>query len=309
MAILRSILLAASTNEWLRERATRTRFVRRAVSRFMPGETAEDALAAAAELAPQKIRSVLTRLGENIGDPAEADEVTNHYLGVLGQIRNQSLNAELSVKLTQLGLDLGADLCYANLCKIVEREDSRRVVWVDMEYSHYVDATLDIYRRALAAYPNVGVCLQSYLYRTAKDLEALLPLGPAIRLVKGAYKESPEVAFPRKRDVDENYFALAKVLLSDAARRAGMRVGIATHDPVLVRRISEYAATRGLGKESLEFQMLYGIQRAEQARLAAEGWPVRVLISYGSYWFPWYMRRLAERPANLWFVVRTMFAR
>lgn len=309
MAIVRSMLLAASTNAWLRERAVRTKFVRSAVSRFMPGEKAEDAIAAAAELNKQSIGVVLTRLGENIKDGTEAEEVTTHYLGVLDTIRPQNLDGELSVKLTQLGLDLSPDLCFANLQRIIEREDQRRTVWIDMEYSQYVDATLDIYRRARAAYPNVGVCLQAYLFRTAKDLDSLLPLQPSIRLVKGAYKEPANVAFPKKKDVDENYFALAKTLLAAQARQTGMRIGIATHDLNLVERITAHAATQGIVKEKLEFQMLFGIQRAEQLRLAGQGSRMMVLISYGSYWFPWYMRRLAERPANLWFVMRTMFAR
>jgi len=309
MAIVRGILLAASTNAWLRERAVRTKFVRRAVSRFMPGETADEAIAAAAELNKHNVGVVLTRLGENIKDGAEAEEVTTHYLGVLDTIRPQNLDGELSVKLTQLGLDLSPDLCYQNLQRIIEREDARRTVWIDMEYSQYVDATLGIYRRARAAYPNVGVCLQAYLYRTAKDLDSLLPMKPSIRLVKGAYKEPADVAFPRKKDVDENYFTLAKTLLAAQAQHPAMRVGIATHDLNLVARITEHAASQGIAQEKLEFQMLFGIQRADQLRLAGQGSRMMVLISYGSYWFPWYMRRLAERPANLWFVVRTMFAR
>ncbi|HEX9761076.1 MAG TPA: proline dehydrogenase family protein [Candidatus Acidoferrales bacterium] len=309
MAIVRGILLAASTNAWLRERAVRTKFVRRAVSRFMPGETADEAIAAAAELNKHNVGVVLTRLGENIKDGAEAEEVTTHYLGVLDTIRPQNLDGELSVKLTQLGLDLSPDLCYQNLQRIIEREDARRTVWIDMEYSQYVDATLGIYRRARAAYPNVGVCLQAYLYRTAKDLDSLLPMKPSIRLVKGAYKEPADVAFPRKKDVDENYFTLAKTLLAAQAQHPAMRVGIATHDLNLVARITKHAASQGIAQEKLEFQMLFGIQRADQLRLAGQGSRMMVLISYGSYWFPWYMRRLAERPANLWFVVRTMFAR
>ncbi len=275
----------------------------------MPGETLDDALAAAGELKQQAIGSVLTYLGENITDPAEADRVTKHYLEVLSRIRALDLNAEVSVKLTQLGLDLDKELCYANLKKIVEHATARSVVWIDMEASHYVDVTLELYRRARLAYAKVGVCLQAYLYRTANDLAALIPLGPAIRLVKGAYREPPERAFPRKKDVDENFFALARQLLSDDARRAGMRAAIATHDRKLIRRVIDFAESTGLSKGSFEFQMLYGIQRAEQVRLAREGWRSGVLISYGSYWFPWFMRRLAERPANVLFVLRHLVPR
>jgi proline dehydrogenase len=307
MGLMRSVLLVCSQNAWLRERATRYRFVRRAVSRFMPGETAEDALVAARLLKENSIGAVFTRLGENVTDPAEAAQVTEHYRGVLERIHTLGLEAEVSVKLTQLGLDLDAELCYANLIRIVERAGARSVVWIDMESSPYVDATLEIYRRARKAYPNVGVCLQAYLCRTASDLAKLIPLGPAIRLVKGAYNEPHNIAFRRKRQVDENYFKLAVQLLSGPARAAGVRAAIATHDLKLIRRIADYAQSQKLAKDSFEFQMLYGIQRQEQLRLAREGWKSIVLVAYGSYWFPWYMRRLAERPANVWFVFRSLF--
>jgi proline dehydrogenase len=308
MGIMRSAFLAASQNVWLRERATRYGFVRRAVSRFLPGETVEDALGAAEALRQQNLGAVFTQLGENITDAAEAAQVTEHYLQVLEKIRARGLGTELSVKLTQLGLDLGADLCYANLQRVIERENPSRVVWIDMEASNYVDPTLDIYRRAKKAYPNVGVCLQAYLYRTARDIESLIPLGPAIRLVKGAYMEPPDRAFPKKKDVDENYFALAKELISEKARSARTRAAFATHDVNLIRRINEFGGGQGLGKDAYEFQMLYGVQRAEQIRLVKEGWRCIVLVSYGSYWFAWYMRRLAERPANVLFLLRNMFS-
>lgn len=308
MSILRNAFLAASQSPWLRERSTRYKFVRRSVSRFMPGETVEDALPVAAELARQNIGSVLTKLGENVADAREAEQVMRHYVDVLAKINAQGLASELSVKPTQLGLDLDAHLCYANLKKIIERENPKRVVWIDMEASQYVHPTLDLYRRAKADFPNVGVCLQAYLYRTAKDLESLLPLGPAIRLVKGAYQEPASIAYPSKKDVDANYFALAKMLVSETARQAGVRAAFATHDRDLIRLICDSSAVQGLPRSAYEFQMLYGIQRAEQARLAKEGWRSMVLVSYGSYWFPWYMRRLAERPANAWFVLRNMLS-
>ena len=308
MALMRSFFLVSSQSRWLRERAQRYRFVRRAVSRFMPGETAKEALAAACTLRSSSIGTVFTYLGENITDASEAERVTTDYLGVLEHIQNQGLGTELSVKLTQLGLDLDKELCYANLVKIIQHAGEKSVVWIDMEASNYVDVTLEVYCRARQAYPNVGVCLQAYLYRTAADLASLIPLGPAIRLVKGAYKEPPDRAFPKKKDVDENFFALAGKLICDEARAAGLRAAIATHDRRLIQRIIDYANSHKLGKQAFEFQMLYGIQRAEQLRLAREGWKSIVLIAYGSYWFPWYMRRLAERPANAWFVVRSLFS-
>ncbi len=309
MGIMRSVLLAASQNRWLRERGTRYWFMRRTVSRFLPGEKLDDALAAARELQQAGIGAVLTHLGENISDRGEAESVATHYLGVLDRIRALALPAEISVKPTQLGLDLDKEFCYANLEKLIAHARGNSTVWIDMEDSSYVDRTLELYRRARSRFPNVGVCLQAYLYRTAKDLAALLPLGPAIRLVKGTYLEPASRAFPRKRDVDENFFALAQQLLSDEARRAGVRAAIATHDRNLIRRTIEFAESRGLPKSAYEFQMLFGIQRAEQKRLAEGGWKSIVLISYGSFWFPWFMRRLAERPANVLFLLRSVFTR
>jgi proline dehydrogenase len=308
MSLMRSLLLAASQNQWLRDRAAHYSFVRNTVSRFMPGESLEDALGAAQTLRSKRIGSVFTHLGENIKDRAEAQQVTEHYLEVLDRIQQKGLQAEISVKLTQLGLDLSSDLCFENLKTIIDRAQKDSIVWVDMEASNYVDATLDIYRRALQLYANVGVCLQAYLHRTKDDLSKLLPLRPSIRLVKGAYNEPPEVAFPRKQDVDENYFALAKEMLIAKKENRCVRAAFGTHDLALIRRISEFASMEGLAKAGLEVQMLYGIQRAEQERLANAGCTSIVLVSYGSYWYPWFVRRLAERPANLWFMLRNVFA-
>jgi proline dehydrogenase len=303
----RSILLAASQNAWLRDHAAKHRFVRRTVSRFMPGEELSDALAAAQRLQSKKIGSIFTRLGENITDQGEARSVSEHYLEVLRSVREQQLDAEISVKPTQLGLDLSPELCYENLKTIIEHEDPRRVVWIDMEASNYVDATLQLYRRVLAEFPNVGVCLQAYLHRTQDDLASLLPLRPSIRLVKGAYSEPREISFPEKSRVDENYFLLAKEMLLAKRAERKIRAAFGTHDVVLLRRISEFAAASGLPKASVEVQMLYGIQSGEQERLARDGYSSRVLVSYGSHWYTWFVRRLAERPANLWFVARNLF--
>ena len=308
MGISRSILLTGAQSVWLRERATRYRFVRRTVSRFMPGEELDDAVAAARDFQSHSMATIFTHLGENVRSADEVDKIAQHYLVLLDRIQTLQLPSEISVKLTQLGLDLDSDLCFANLQKLIERACVTSTVWIDMEASPYVDATLKLYRRARMAYPNVGVCLQAYLYRSADDLAELMPLGPAIRLVKGAYREPASIVFPRKRDVDENFFALTKTLLSEQTRRAGVRTAIATHDVNLIRRVQELVASMGLAKESFEFEMLYGIQRAEQFRLAREGWRSTVLIAYGSYWFPWFMRRLAERPANLGFFLRNLFA-
>ena len=278
------------------------------MARFMPGEEIADALAAARKLEEQGLGTVLTHLGENVSTAAEAESVTRHYLDALGQARTGGLHSEFSVKLTHLGLDLCHELCQANVERIIEKAGSGSIVWIDMESSGYVDATLDLYRRLRTTYSNVGVCLQSYLYRTADDLASLIPLGPAIRLVKGAYLEPPKVAFPQKKDVDENFFALARKLLGADARSAGVRAAIATHDCRLIHRVEELARSNGLTRNDFRFQMLYGIQPGEQLRLVKDGWRSEVLISYGAFWFPWYMRRLAERPANVTFVIRNLFA-
>jgi len=305
---MRSLLLAASQNQWLREHATHYHFVKRSVSRFMPGETFDEAMRAAQQLRGKRIGAVFTHLGENITDRAEAQEVADHYLGVLGRIQQSDLRAEISVKLTQLGLDLSPDLCFTHLKTIIERAQKESIVWLDMEASNYVDATLDLYRRALELFPNVGICLQAYLFRTKDDLSKLLKLHPSIRLVKGAYSEPREIAFPRKQDVDDNYFALAKEMLIAKRENRCVRAAFGTHDVTLIRRLSDLASAEHISKADFEVQMLYGIQRAEQERLANEGCTSMVLVAYGSYWYPWFVRRLAERPANLWFMVRNVFA-
>jgi len=308
MALMRSMLLAASQNVWLREHAVKYPFVRRSVSRFMPGETLDAALLAARTLQQKQIGTVFTHLGENVGDPNEARKVTQHYLEVLDRIHALNLPTEVSVKLTQLGLDQGADFCFENLARILQRENGKAIVWVDMEASNYVDATLEIYRRALRQHPNVGICLQAYLYRTKKDLAELFPLRPSVRLVKGAYQEPATVAYPRKSDVDVNYFALAQEMLRAKSAGECVRAAFGTHDVALIRRLAEFVAQQNWQKSELEVQMLYGIQRGEQERLARDGCRSVVLVAYGTHWYPWFVRRLAERPANLWFMLRNVFA-
>lgn len=306
MGAARALLLAASQNRFLRERASRYAFVKRSVSRFMPGETLEDAIAAARKLKEQNIGTVLTHLGENIFDPQEAEKVTAHYLQVLKKLHSENLQTEISVKLSQLGLDLSFDLCEQNLRRLLDAEDPAKTVWVDMEASGYVDATLAVYRRLLSRHANTGICLQAYLHRTAADLEALLPMKPSIRLVKGAYAEPASVAVQSKKVIDANYFALAQKLLRAQIAGDMRRTAFATHDAKLIGRITDFAAAEKIAKGEVEVQMLFGIQRAEQIRLANGGWRSAVLVAYGDYWYPWFMRRLAERPANLWFVVRNL---
>ncbi|MGE0043498.1 MAG: proline dehydrogenase family protein [Vicinamibacterales bacterium] len=307
---MRSVLLAASESTWMRERASRAPFVRRSVARFMPGETFDDMLAAAARLSEAGLGAVFTRLGENVRDLAEADQVTSHYVEGIGRVREAGLSVEPSIKLTQLGLDIDREHGYRNARAIAAAAHAAGAyTWVDMEQSGYVDVTLEIVRRLKAEFPGVGVCLQAYLHRTPTDLAALVAQGIGIRLVKGAYKEPEGVAIARKADVDAAYASLARTMLGPAARAAGARAVFGTHDPVLIETIRSGAAAAGVARSAYEFHMLYGIQRAEQTRLAAAGVGVRVLIAYGAYWYPWYMRRLAERPANVWFVVKNLVGR
>jgi proline dehydrogenase len=307
MGLMRTAFLAGSRSVWLRERATRYGFVRRSVSRFMPGETLDDALLAARALQDKGASSVLTQLGENVADAAEADAVRRHYLQVMDQAAARGLDAQISVKPTQLGLDLAPRLCRDHLLALLERAEQRKTfVWIDMESSSYVDATLGLFRDARAASSRVGVCLQAYLRRTPADLDALLPLRPALRLVKGAYQEPAGRAFPEKQDVDEAYVALATRILRQPGGPAMLAIG--THDARLIERLRTTIRETAVEGAAYEFEMLYGIQRPLQARLVEAGERLRVLISYGSYWFPWYMRRLAERPANVGFVIRNLFS-
>jgi proline dehydrogenase len=334
MSLSRRAIVAASQSVWLREHAMRLGFVRRASKRFLPGERAEDALAAARELAAIGISAMPSRVGENITVAAEANAVAEHYVGVLAQMRAANLPGSLSIKPTQLGLDLDAEICYGNLMRILDAaqfsspsraqpfvpQDEQAaplqpqsntadpgIIWIDMESSAYTDRTLELFRRVRASHSNVGICLQAYLRRTPADLESLLLLGAAIRLVKGAYAESADVVLPLKSDVDDAFFALTQRMFAADSIAAGNRPALATHDSRMIARIIELSKTAKVPQSRFEFQMLYGIQREAQKHLTRDGFAVSVLISYGTYWFPWYMRRLAERPANVWFVVRNIF--
>lgn len=307
MSATRAVILAAAQNKWLKERASRYSFVRRSVSRFMPGETLDDAIAAAHQLRSRALGTAFTHLGENIAEASEAEGVVAHYLQVLERIRAETLPTEISVKPTQLGLDLSENLCEQNLRRLAA-EDPGRTLWIDMESSPYVESTLRLYRRVRADHPNCGVCLQAYLHRTPRDIEALLPLKPSIRLVKGAYRELPEIAAQQKSEIDSRYLELARALLTSQTSGNVQRAILATHDPRLIERITDFAAQQGMGRQQVEVQMLYGIQRALQEKLAGEGWKSSVLVAYGTHWYAWFMRRLAERPANLWLVFRNIAA-
>lgn len=308
MGLLRSTLLWASENKAIEEQFRKRRFARTAVSRFMPGETLDAALAECEDLHRVGVSTVITLLGENVQDAAAVEHVVVHYESAFETIGASPPDTHVSVKLTQLGLDLGEDVATAALSRLgAAAAAAGSMVWVDMEHSRYVDGTLRVFRRARSEGLPCGLCLQAYLHRTPRDVDALTHEGAPIRLVKGAYLEPAEIAIPRKSAVDEQFLELA-LQLARAYRGAGQRPGIATHDLRLIERFRGRVPTSESGDPPYEVQMLYGIQRNAQLELARAGIPVRVLISYGEAWFPWYVRRLAERPANVGFVLRSMLA-
>ncbi len=309
MSLARNVLLRMSKSPWLADRVMRRRFALRAVKKFMPGEELDDALTAAQSLAPLKMGTVLTKLGENLTAESEAAQVRDHYLGAFDQIKARGLDAHVSVKATQLGLDFSERSCADHLEILARKADAvGTYLWLDMEDSSYVDRTLALYRALRSKHEKVGLAMQAYLYRTPKDLADLLAVRPTVRLVKGAYAEPAKVAYASKKQTDLAYYQLAVELLGAAARGQALPI-FGTHDLTLVGRILTQAKEIGVKDGAFEIHMLYGIRMEAQRRLAAEGRTVKTLISYGSAWFPWYMRRLAERPANVWFVVKSMFAR
>ena len=305
--MLRSLLLWCAQNPWLSTHVPRWGFAKRAVKRFMPGEELEAAVQAAVEFKAQGIGSLLTRLGENVKTLAEAREVLEHYEAVFARVAEAALNAEVSVKPTQLGLDIDAAVAFSNLERLARAaEKAKSFLWIDMEGSAYTEATLDLYRRLRPDHPRTGIALQAYLHRTVDDVAKLMPLKPAIRLVKGAYAEPGTIAFAAKREVDANYLALCSLMLAQV-KQGKLRLVLATHDVDLIARISRFAYALGLERAQLEVAMLFGIRTDQQLRLAHEGYAVKDLISYGDSWYAWYIRRLAERPANMLFVARQLF--
>jgi proline dehydrogenase len=274
----------------------------------MPGEHVEDALAAAAQIAATGRGIVFTQLGESITRAEAAEKVRDHYLWLFDRIAETGLPAHVSVKPTQLGLDLSIAHCERQLVELAAKaEQTGSTLWLDMENSPYVDRTLDLYRSIHEKHPATGVAMQAYLRRTPSDLSRLMPSRPMIRLVKGAYDEPARVAFEKKSDTDRAYYELASGML-EAARTGGCTPVFGTHDSTLVTRMAQRASALGVSKKQYEVHMLYGIRDAAQRALVAEGHTVKTLISYGSAWYRWYMRRLAERPANVLFVVKSLIA-
>jgi proline dehydrogenase len=306
--MMRSLLLLMSRSRFLERQVKRRRFVRRAVRQYMPGEELNDALAAARKMGRRGLGVVLTQLGENVDDTAAAARVSRHYNRALDRVAALALDAEISVKPTQLGLDLGMDVATRNLLPLVRKADRLdNTVWIDMEDSSYVDRTLELVRVARQESTRVGVCLQAYLHRTPDDLAALMDPPTRIRLVKGAYREPRARALESRKEVDARFAELALQMFRHRAYIGAVIPVFGTHDDRLIERIRESARQYRVNPGQIEFHLLYGIRTDLQEWLAAVGATVSVLISYGDHWFPWYMRRMAERPANLWFVAKQVF--
>jgi len=292
-------------NAFLRRNLPRLWFTRRAVRRFMPGETALEALVAAERFREQGTPVLFTLLGENLSRLEDADAHAAEYLELIDEINRRGIDGEVSVKPTQLGLDLDRDRTLAHLERLAGAA-APRTVWLDMEGSAYTETTVELYEAVKPRHSNTGLCLQSYLKRTYSDVQRLLPIEPRIRLVKGAYAEPPTVAYRSRREVDANYLALCVSMLEAMRNGRRMFLGLGTHDVELIRQVEQYARSNGFEQIPFDVEMLYGIRADQQRRLKKEGFPVRVLIAYGSAWYPWYMRRLAERPANVVFALRQL---
>jgi proline dehydrogenase len=305
--LLRQTFLALSNSRELGDVALHNGTARKLVLRFVAGETLQAAVNVVKELNSKGIMATLDHLGENVSSAEEAKASADSYVGALDRIKSTGINCNVSLKLTQMGLDVNEDLCLDNVARIVERaKQYENFVRLDMESSAYTDRTLGIFRRLWIdkGYRNVGVVLQAYLYRTEADVREMNSLGVRVRLCKGAYNEPSEVAFPKKADVDANYAKLARLLL-----REGNYPGIATHDERLIAHVKKYAASRGIESAKFEFQMLYGIRRETQDELVRQGYNMRVYVPYGKEWYPYFMRRLAERPANVVFIVGNLIRR
>jgi proline dehydrogenase len=302
---MRSFLLYLSESKRLAPLIMRNGLSRRVSKRFVAGETLDDAITVARRVNAAGQSASLDQLGENVTDEAGARRVAEGYLATFDRIAREKLDANVSLKLTQLGLDLSESLCEELIEKIVAHATGMgNFVRVDMEGSAYTQRTVEITKRVRAKYAGMGTVMQSYLYRAEKDIEDLLQAGCRMRLCKGAYNEPPDVAFAKKADVDANYVKLMKMLLP-----SGIYHGIATHDPAMIQATKDFARENNIGRDQFEFQMLYGIRTDLQRKLAREGYRLRIYIPYGTDWFPYFMRRLAERPANLMFFLRSFVPR
>jgi proline dehydrogenase len=302
--ITRSALIWLSRQEGLKDFATSFRFFKKLTTRFVAGENIDEVIPFIHQINSENATASFDHLNESVGSAAEAEQEVLEYLNILAKIDEQRVRSNVSIKLTQFGLGLDPELAYQNARKVVvEAERRGNFVRVDMEDSSVTQVTIDIFKRLRAEFGlnTVGIVLQSYLYRTLADAQELVKLPARIRICKGAYNEPPEVAFPEKKDVDSNYIKVMQLLLG-----SGTYHGIATHDPKMIDATIDFATREGIGKEKFEFQMLYGIRRDLQHQLARDGFNIRIYVPYGKHWYPYFMRRLAERPANMWFVLKNL---
>jgi len=303
--ISRSALIWLSRQESLKDFATSFEVFKKLTTRFVAGETVDEAVKFIREINAEGGSATFDHLNESVGSSSEAQSEVREYLNILSKIDDSGINSNVSIKLTQFGLGLDPELTYKNARTVVEDAHRRgNFVRVDMEDSNVTQVTIDIFKRLRAEFGlnDVGIVLQSYLRRTYSDAEELVKLPARIRICKGAYNEPPEVAFPDKKDVDANYVRVMQLLLS-----SGIYHGIATHDPKMIDATIDFAKREGIGKDKFEFQMLYGIRRDLQRQLARDGYNIRIYVPYGKHWYPYFMRRLAERPANVWFVMKNLF--
>jgi proline dehydrogenase len=302
--LIRSALIYLSQREGLKDFAARFRLFKRLTTRFVAGETIDEAVEAIRELNAEGSFASFDHLNESVANPEEAEAEVREYLEILDRIEQTGINSNVSIKLTQFGLELDPELAYKNARSVVVAAARRgNFVRVDMEGSNVTQQTIDIFKRLRAEFGlnDVGIVLQSYLRRTYADAEELLKLPARIRICKGAYNEPPEVAFPDKKDTDDNYVRVMQLLLS-----SGVYHGIATHDPRMIAATINFVEREGISKAAFEFQMLYGVRRDLQRQLAKDGYNMRVYVPYGKHWYPYFMRRLAERPANIWFVMKNL---
>jgi len=305
MSLLKEPILKLSQSREMRSFVTNNTLGRSAARRFVAGETIVDAIKASQEANKLGLHVSLDNLGENTSSEAEANRATQEYLNLLDEIEQAKVDANVSVKLTALGQDIDRAQCLENIRQVLKRAEgyNHTFVRLDMEGANYTQSTLDIFRQLWEeGHRNTGVVLQSYLYRTADDVADMIKLGVRVRLCKGAYLEPPSVAFAEKAEVDKNYVACMESLM-----REGNYPGLATHDEKIISHAVEYAAQHKIGPERFEFQMLYGVRRDLQTKLVAQGYNVRAYVPYGSQWYPYLMRRMAERPANLFFIASQFF--
>jgi proline dehydrogenase len=306
--MLRAFFLYLSKLDWMRNLILKLGFTRKASRRFVAGETAEEAIEVMRQFNRQHIMVTFDHLGEDVHTEADARSARDAYWYILDLIQQSSVNSHVSLKLTQFGLDVSGDLCRELVSSVIEKAAPiGTFVRIDMEGSPYTERTLAVYRDMRKKHSNCGLVVQAYLYRTENDIKQLVNEGIArLRLCKGAYREPASIAFPRKADVDANTVKLMQFMLSDQARAKGAHLAMATHDVKMIEATKKFVAEHNISQDAFEFQMLYGIRRDLQQQLAAEGYRMRVYVPYGNEWYPYYMRRLAERPANVWFVVSNL---